>query len=133
MKSQYGKYLLFMVSLFCFIVRQAWVVFSVVLGNFSEFHSSVQAGGLLAWKSVLREVAGQSLLVELGSLATDKAVLVHSLNVSVVVINWVANMEDLAGIVYISIVAVSSILLVTVKTIVVRGIKKVGRTSGKPF
>ena len=82
--------------LFCFIVRQAWVVVSsVVLGNFSEFHGSVQAGGLLAWKSVLREVAGQSLLVELGSLATDKAVLVHSLNVSVIVINWVANMEDL--------------------------------------
>lgn len=100
----------------------------IIFRNFAKLDSSIKTRRLLTRESILRKVAGQGLLVKLGSFSTDKAVLVHALNNSIIVIHWVADVENLACIINISIISVSSILLVTVKTIIIRSIKKISST-----
>ena len=67
----------------------------IIFRDLPKLDSSIKTWRLFTRESILRKVAGQGLLVKLGAFSTDKAVLVHALNNSVIVVNWVADVENL--------------------------------------
>lgn len=73
----------------------------------------VEVPGVLAWHRILGEGAGESQLVEDGLVAAEEAV-VQGLLVAVSVGDGVADVEDLAVVVDVSVVAVSQTLAVEV-------------------
>ena len=76
-------------------------------------------------------VAREGGLVELGSLPTHKAVLVHPVQGPLVVIDGDADVEDLAPVVHIGVVAVACVLLVAVEPVIIRSVQKVSGRGGQ--
>ena len=64
-------------------------------------------------------VAREGGLVELGALPAHKAVLVHPVQGALVVIDGHADVEDLAPVVHIGVVAIACVLLITVKSVII--------------
>jgi len=105
-------------------IRIIWCLVIVITVSFEPVHIGVQTWRILTGEGILGMVAGQSLLIKDGSLSANKAVLVHSVQLPIVVVHGVADVENLTVIQSVSIVSIASILLIAVKTIIVRSIKK---------
>jgi len=71
--------------------------------DFAKLHSSVKLWGVCAGEGVLGIVACQGSLVEDGGVATNETPLVVFNDLANVVLNWAADMENLAIVVDISV------------------------------
>ena len=76
----------------CSLTQQLLVV---ILHHLPELHGPVQAGAVLAGEGVLWVVACEGGLVKHGALAANKAVLVHAVQLSVIVVHGVTDVENL--------------------------------------
>merc|ERR1712018_646442 len=92
---------------------------SVVVRDLSKLDRPIQAWTLLARDCKLWVVASEGGLVELGALPAHKAVLVHPVQAALVVIDGDADVEYLAPVVHIGIVAVACILLIAVEAVII--------------
>ena len=77
-----------------------------LLGDDTELNGAVEGGGLRAGKGVLLVVAGEGGLVEDGAVAADKAPLGGLDHRAGIILNGEADVEDLAGVGDIGVVAI---------------------------
>jgi len=79
----------------------------VVVGDFAELHTAVQAGRLLAGEGILGVVAGEGLLIKHSGVTTEERPLGCLDNVAFIVFNWQTNVKHLTATLNISIISVT--------------------------
>jgi len=80
---------------------------SVILGiNLAKLNSTVKGGCFLTRESISLVIAGEGGLIKDGSVAADEAPVSSLHYLSSIILQWQADVEDLAGIVDISIVTI---------------------------
>ena len=92
-------------------------VTALIILNFAKLHLPIQARTLLTWKSIIWKITNKRLLVEHRPIATDEAILGVAGNVPLVVLHRQADVEHLAVVVHVPVVAVC--LTLTAETVII--------------